>query len=167
MSATLSPSAVHRIICLVLDAPIVNQWYPPRVLMTCVNNVWTTIYKLYMRLNPPLPVDSLGSFELGLVLKGEVDEEDVGAIFAQDKPLEFWGCPRWIVTKIVEVCGTALCTGRASRGKSILGVRCAAEGTDVPRRDDHCASRLWCHEAIGGLARSLHNSCAMLCVLYG
>ncbi|KAH7708697.1 hypothetical protein AAVH_24023, partial [Aphelenchoides avenae] len=51
---------------------------------------------------PAPPLAYLNSFELALVLKGEVDDADACFIFAHGKPMEFWGCPRLLVSKIVE-----------------------------------------------------------------
>ncbi|KAH7707464.1 hypothetical protein AAVH_25285 [Aphelenchoides avenae] len=45
----------------------------------------------------------LDSLELALDLKGKVDDEDVRAIFAHGRPLNFSRCPRLLVSKIVEV----------------------------------------------------------------
>ncbi|KAH7720600.1 hypothetical protein AAVH_11931 [Aphelenchoides avenae] len=65
-----------------------------------VNDKWRAIYKLYRE---PAPlIGYLDSLELALVLKGAVDDADVQAMFAHRKPLEFWGCPRLLVPKIIE-----------------------------------------------------------------
>lgn len=68
-----------------------------------VNSKWAAVYELYMETEPAPPLDYLHSFELTLVLKGDVDEEDVRAIFAHGKPLVFWGCPQLLVSKTVAV----------------------------------------------------------------
>ncbi|KAH7720598.1 hypothetical protein AAVH_11929 [Aphelenchoides avenae] len=44
----------------------------------------------------------LDSLELAFALKGQVDEEDVRAIFTHGKPLKFHRCPPLFVSKIVE-----------------------------------------------------------------
>ncbi|KAH7704729.1 hypothetical protein AAVH_28076 [Aphelenchoides avenae] len=67
-----------------------------------VDDAWKSIFKLYMSSEPAHPLDYLDSLELALTLKGEVDDEDVRAIFAQGKPLEFWSCPPMLVSKIVQ-----------------------------------------------------------------
>ncbi|KAH7712498.1 hypothetical protein AAVH_20153 [Aphelenchoides avenae] len=55
-----------------------------------------------MTIKPAPPLDYLNSFEMALVLKHEVDDEDVDAVFAHVRPLEFWGCPRLLASKVVE-----------------------------------------------------------------
>lgn len=103
MASTLSPAAIHHLICILLERNSHHRWYPTRVLKS-VNSKWNAVYKLYMNLDVPAPALSyLDSLELALVLKGEVDDEDVHAIFSHGKPLEFLGCPRFFVSKIVEV----------------------------------------------------------------
>lgn len=111
MTSSLSPSAIHRIIFLVEndDRPIskMKKTFPTRwiaeFVLEAVNSKWKAIYHLYKRNKPAPPLTYLSSFELPLVLKVEVDDEDVSAIFAHGKPLEFWGCPRLFVSKIAEV----------------------------------------------------------------
>ncbi|KAH7708711.1 hypothetical protein AAVH_24039 [Aphelenchoides avenae] len=78
-----------------------TRWIAEFVL-EAVNSKWKAIYHLYKRNKPAPPLTYLSSFELPLVLKVEVDDEDVSAIFAHGKPLEFWGCPRLFVSKIAE-----------------------------------------------------------------
>ncbi|KAH7695351.1 hypothetical protein AAVH_37591 [Aphelenchoides avenae] len=67
-----------------------------------VNRKWRAIHELYGDIKPAPPLDYLKSFEMALVLKGVVDDDDVRAIFAHGKPLKFWGCPRLFVSRIVE-----------------------------------------------------------------
>ncbi|KAH7712682.1 hypothetical protein AAVH_19987 [Aphelenchoides avenae] len=67
-----------------------------------VNGEWEAVYELYRNMKPAPPPDYLDSLELALVIKGKADDEDARAIFAHGKPLEFWGCPRLLVSKIVE-----------------------------------------------------------------
>lgn len=115
MASTLSPSAIHRIIvCLDSDdCPVVAETergaahilaFPTsRYVLTNVNSTWKAVYKLYRDVGPQPPIDYLNSLELALGLKGRVTDEDVRAIFAYGKPLEFWGCTFQLVSKIVEV----------------------------------------------------------------
>ncbi|KAH7716020.1 hypothetical protein AAVH_16576 [Aphelenchoides avenae] len=98
MASTLSHSAIHRIISLVLGGP---KWYPSYTLKD-VHSKWKAIHDLYTDVRPVPPLDYLDSLELALVLKGQVDDEDVRDIFAHGKPLKFWGCPPQLVPKIVE-----------------------------------------------------------------
>ncbi|KAH7662454.1 hypothetical protein AAVH_22955 [Aphelenchoides avenae] len=112
MASTLSPSSVHLIISLVEDenrptGP--NYSLPSRPLparyphvLQHVNHKWRTIHELYRNIKPAPPLDYLGSPELTLVLKGQLDDADVHALFAHGKPLQFWGCPQLFVSKIVE-----------------------------------------------------------------
>lgn len=76
------------------------------------NSAWKAIYKLYFDIKPAPPLDYLFSLELALILKDEVDDEDVRAIFAYGKPLVFWACPGLLIPQIVGVsddtCGTDL-----------------------------------------------------------
>lgn len=103
MASTLSPSAIHHLICILLERQSHRpRWYPTRVLRS-VNSKWKAVYELYMNLNPAPPLDYLDSLELALILKGEADDVDVRAIFSHGKPLEFLDCPRLLVSKIVEV----------------------------------------------------------------
>ncbi|KAH7720594.1 hypothetical protein AAVH_11925 [Aphelenchoides avenae] len=102
MASTLSPSAIHHLICILLERQSHRpRWYPTRVLRS-VNSKWKAVYELYMNLNPAPPLDYLDSLELALILKGEADDVDVRAIFSHGKPLEFLDCPRLLVSKIVE-----------------------------------------------------------------
>ncbi|KAH7696611.1 hypothetical protein AAVH_36317, partial [Aphelenchoides avenae] len=71
-------------------------------LLDLVNSKWNAVYKLYRNIEPAPPLHYLDSLELALVLKDEVDDADVRAIFACGRPLEFWGCPRLLVSNIVE-----------------------------------------------------------------
>lgn len=110
MSSTLSPSAVYRIMFFVIPDKEKNDYITrdPRVAyypdnLERVDDAWKSIFKLYMSSEPAHPLDYLDSLELALTLKGEVDDEDVRAIFAQGKPLEFWSCPPMLVSKIVQV----------------------------------------------------------------
>ncbi|KAH7718038.1 hypothetical protein AAVH_14549 [Aphelenchoides avenae] len=114
MSSALSFSAIRRIIFLVENddrptkqrnksrtakpkPPRSHRFKPP-----LVHSRWCAVYVLCKDIEPAPPLDYFSSLELALVYKGEVDDEDVRAIFAHRKPLEFWGCPRLIVSKIVE-----------------------------------------------------------------
>lgn len=147
MSSDLSFSAIRRIIFLVEndDRPAdrtkkgrtAKPTWPLSIRFTLqqVSNKWWTVYELYRGIKPAPPLDYLHSLELALVHKGKVDDEDVRAIFAHPKPLEFWGCPRQLVSKIVDVRDATLSTNT----ESFSGVRRAAEQTGIPRRDNHCA----------------------------
>lgn len=112
MASTLSASAIYRITFLVENddrrtcenaglRTIPGYCYEHD--LQRVNSKWKTIYKLYAYVKPAPPRDYIDSVELALVLKGQVDDADVRTIFAHHKPLEFWGCPRLLVSKIVEV----------------------------------------------------------------
>ncbi|KAH7708709.1 hypothetical protein AAVH_24037 [Aphelenchoides avenae] len=79
-------------------------WNAPYELQR-VNWKWITIYDLYMGAKFTPPLDYLKSFELALVLKVEVGDADVRDIFAHRKPLVFWGCPRLLVSRIIEAFG--------------------------------------------------------------
>ncbi|KAH7716019.1 hypothetical protein AAVH_16575 [Aphelenchoides avenae] len=98
MASTLSPSAIHRIISLVLGGP---KWYPSYEI-TSVHSKWKAIYDIYTDVRPVPPLDYLDSLEMTLILKDQVDDKDVHTIFMHGKPLKFWGCPRLLVSKIVE-----------------------------------------------------------------
>ncbi|KAH7680289.1 hypothetical protein AAVH_41336, partial [Aphelenchoides avenae] len=121
MTSNLSPSAIQRIIFLAVhdDRPTCTRRglrpTPRRVeawktlpghytahLLDLVSSKWYAIYRLYRDIEPTPALDYLDSLELSLVLKDEVDDADVSAIFACGRPLQFWGCPRLIVSKIVE-----------------------------------------------------------------
>ncbi|KAH7696425.1 hypothetical protein AAVH_36504, partial [Aphelenchoides avenae] len=114
MSSALSFSAIHRIIFLVdnderstkqRNKSLTAKPKPPqshRFKPHLVHSRWCEVSVLYKEVKPAPPLDYFHSLELALVYKGEVDDEDVRAIFAHGKPLEFWGCPRLIVSKIVE-----------------------------------------------------------------
>ncbi|KAH7709760.1 hypothetical protein AAVH_22957 [Aphelenchoides avenae] len=109
MASTLSSSSVHRIIALVEKDD--DEYSQPRLSLPSrypympeyVNREWMAIYQLYISNKPSPPLDYLKSFEMALVLKGQIDDADVRAIFAHGKPLGFWSCPRMFVSKIVEV----------------------------------------------------------------
>lgn len=114
MTSTLSYSAIRQIIDLVVYGPVdwkadKNAFAPhqrmlPLYMRKYVNNAWRAVFELYVDLEPARPpLAYLNSLELPLVLKGQADDEDVRALFAHAMPLEFWGCPRLLVSKIVEV----------------------------------------------------------------
>ncbi|KAH7707959.1 hypothetical protein AAVH_24797 [Aphelenchoides avenae] len=108
MTSNLSPSAIQRIIFLAVhdDRPTcTRRALPGRYtahLLDLVSSKWNTICKLYRDIDPTPALDYLDSLELSLILKDEVDDADVSAIFACGRPLQFWGCPRLLVSKIVE-----------------------------------------------------------------
>ncbi|KAH7712496.1 hypothetical protein AAVH_20151 [Aphelenchoides avenae] len=92
MASTLSLSAIHRIIFLVEYDDSSTRKRKKAIV----------VHKLYSDIKPAPPLAYLNSFELALVLKGEVADADACFIFAHGKPMEFWGCPRLLVSKIVE-----------------------------------------------------------------
>ncbi|KAH7709775.1 hypothetical protein AAVH_22972, partial [Aphelenchoides avenae] len=104
MSSTLSPSAVYQIIFFVLPTGKNKKYSRGNRLafQTRVNKTWKAVHKLYLGIKPAPPLSYLNSFEMGLVLKDQVNDADVKAIFAHGKPLKFNGCPRRLVSKIVE-----------------------------------------------------------------
>ncbi|KAH7705872.1 hypothetical protein AAVH_26918 [Aphelenchoides avenae] len=67
-----------------------------------VNSNWNAVYKLCMHIEPAPPLHYFDSLEPALVFKDEVDDADARAIFACGRPLQFYGCPRLLVSKIVE-----------------------------------------------------------------
>ncbi|KAH7708699.1 hypothetical protein AAVH_24026 [Aphelenchoides avenae] len=67
-----------------------------------MNFKWAVVYDLYRNIAPAPPLGYLDSLELTLVIKGAVDDADVRAIYSHGRPMEFWGCPRLFVSKIVE-----------------------------------------------------------------
>ncbi|KAH7710792.1 hypothetical protein AAVH_21923 [Aphelenchoides avenae] len=98
MAFTLIPSAVHQIIFLLEndDLPTADDEYK-----RAYDLRWRVIDQLYKDVTPAPPLDYLGSRELALFLKGDVDDEDIRAIFEQGKPLQFWDCPQLLVSKIL------------------------------------------------------------------
>lgn len=116
MASTLSHSAIHRIMFLVenYDLHISQKEMtdassllpPPRRYvpeLERMNFKWAVVYDLYRNIAPAPPLGYLDSLELTLVIKGAVDDADVRAIYSHGRPMEFWGCPRLFVSKIVEV----------------------------------------------------------------
>ncbi|KAH7709801.1 hypothetical protein AAVH_22928 [Aphelenchoides avenae] len=104
MSSTLSPSAVYQIIFYALPTGKKKKYSKSNrlALQTRMNKMWKAVHKLYLNSEPAQPVGYLDSLELALALEGQVNDADVQAIFAHGKPLEFYGCPRQLVSKIVE-----------------------------------------------------------------
>lgn len=100
MAFTLIPSAVHQIIFLLEndDLPTADDEYK-----RAYDLRWRVIDQLYKDVTPAPPLDYLGSRELALFLKSDVDDEDIRAIFEQGKPLQFWDCPQLLVSKILAV----------------------------------------------------------------
>lgn len=107
MASTLSLSAIHRIILVVNDDRprynLKNMLLRPEYELQQVNKEWGAVHMLYTLMKPAPPRNYLDSLEMSLILKGVVNDEDVRAIFEHGKPLAFWGCPRLLVTKMVEV----------------------------------------------------------------
>ncbi|KAH7673135.1 hypothetical protein AAVH_42386, partial [Aphelenchoides avenae] len=101
MASMLSPSAVYRIIFFVQPTIEEKKKRTPHPLQR-VNDAWKAIHNLYMTIEHAQSIDCHDSLELALALKGEVDDEDVRAIFVDGKPLQFLSCPPLLVSKIVE-----------------------------------------------------------------
>ncbi|KAH7712500.1 hypothetical protein AAVH_20155 [Aphelenchoides avenae] len=149
MASTLSSTAVHRIITLVLYAPIgesekKNAYYSAFHVLPDVNRKWKAIFILYVGIKPAPPLDYLDSLELALVLKGQLDDEDIRAIFAHGKPLKFWGCPQLLASKIVEAF-TELPEEPAHLDVTITALSCLAATTPSEAWPQAYRTHLPCH----------------------
>ncbi|KAH7712510.1 hypothetical protein AAVH_20165 [Aphelenchoides avenae] len=71
-------------------------------MLQSVNIKWEAVYKLCMHIEPAPPRHYFDSLEMALVLKDEVGDADARTIFACGRPLQFYGCPRLLVSEIVE-----------------------------------------------------------------